>query len=123
MATITRSLPCRLTKDELADRIKQMGQVSAELNRLEAESSEQKAKLKELTACIKDSVRAQRELAGAVGAGEESRAVKCFAVADAASGRVVISRDDTGEVVEERAMTADEKMDAKQGRLFEAEQE
>lgn len=121
MTTTTKTLPCRLTQGELDERIKELGQVCGELKRMESTRDNLREDLKHTKITIKELEQAQRGLADIIGSGHEVRPVSCSFSISEMNGRVMISRLDSGEVIEDRPATPDELAAARQGQLFAAE--
>lgn len=109
LRTETRHLPVRLTSDELLDRGTRLSAViqdfNAEENRQIDMKTQMKARLTELDA-------KKTQLAIVIGRREEDRDVSCDVFAD--YERLVIDtvRQDTGEVVNTRKMTEEERQRA-----------
>lgn len=103
---VTRSLPCRLTDPELLTKADELSvvvqEVSAEEDRQTDVKAQMKAKLTELDA-------RKTRLAITIGRKEEYRDVRCELQADVQAGTVTVIRTDTGESLETRPMTEDEK--------------
>lgn len=106
---VTRSLPCRLTDSELLTKADELSvvvqEVSAEEDRQTDVKAQMKAKLTELDA-------RKTRLAITIGRKEEYRDVRCEVQADAQAGTVTVIRMDTGEALETRPMTEDERQRA-----------
>ena len=100
-----RRLPCKLTQAEFNGKALEFAQLDEELDQLEA-------KRKAANEGYKDrigGVNARRsELRRIVVKREEERDVQCTWHADWASKSMLLRRDDTGEVVQARTMTAEE---------------
>ena len=92
-------LPCELSKDEVA---KREHDLFATIEELDALNEKHKGERKPLKARI-ESIRKQlRE-------GSEVRAIECEERHDERTGRVMVVRLDTEEVIDERAMTVNER--------------
>lgn len=104
--TITRNLKCELTEGELLAYGKEM----AEEEKKVEEAEEEKATVtKALGERIKYHSQMARNKAKLINNGYEYREVACDQTFDYPRGLVTITRKDTGDVIEERAMTADER--------------
>lgn len=114
MARMTRRLPCPLTERELEDRRDKIASTVETEEQLEAQK-------RELTADLRDQlkeVRAdRRKLARQIMTRSEDRDVEVAEHLDDKTFTVSWVRQDTLEVVEERAMTEDETARARQGTL------
>lgn len=104
----TMRLPVKLDDEELLDRgqqlVKNMRKAAAAEEARDAENKKRKgeiAMLDEITA----------KLSGAIALGTEERDVECEVRKDYRHGRVTTVRTDTGEVVDERTMTAQERQE------------
>lgn len=95
----TRELPCELTPAELAARADAMAEAELAVERLKLERGE-----------VSDAIKAQRllrrKLAGVIDTGIERRDVRCVWTEDFTHNCFHLVRQDTGEVVDTRAMTA-----------------
>lgn len=99
-------LPVRLTEQERVSRGRELAQTLSDIKSEESRAEMVKASLKSAMA----SLEARRdELGVVVQRGEEIRSVKVQDVADDSALRIARVRMDTGEVLTEREMTADEK--------------
>lgn len=103
---VTKSLPCKLTEEEVLKYGREMARALSERDRIQSEldgiKSEYKAKISEQTALIeKFSVR--------VHSGIESRDVECEETKNWTKINVEVKRLDTGSVIESRPMREDEK--------------
>ena len=100
-ATIIRELECKLTQKEWRERARRLAQSPVERAGLETEAkrvaSEYKTKIGKLE-------EEERRLASAVREGVEYRDVACHEEKRLEQNAMVLLRDDTGEVVEERPM-------------------
>ncbi|HXU04975.1 MAG TPA: hypothetical protein VN903_28640 [Polyangia bacterium] len=99
-------LPCLLTDSEFRDRAKQLANVEADMGALDARHESMKQQIKQETAAL-ESRRA--ELSGIVDRGSEFRMVAIEIRHNFATGRVLTTRLDTGEIYNDRPMTADER--------------
>lgn len=103
---VVLELRCELTAEE--QRLK--GIQLADLDQKIAAKQEQKKLQNELiTDELKDLSRQVAEIALEVRQGWEERQIPCLATYDYALAKVVTCREDTGQVVDERAMTEDER--------------
>jgi len=102
----TEQLPCALTDADLAQIARAIGGKRHEIQDLEAKKRQATDHYKALI----DGAQAKAdELAEAARAGVEQREVLCVEVFVWRAGKVTVRRDDTGEVVRERAMTVEER--------------
>lgn len=102
----TEQLPCALTDADLAQIARAIGGKRHEIQDLEAKKRQATDHYKALI----DGAQAKAdELAEAARAGVEQREVLCVEAFVWRAGKVVVRRDDTGEVVRERAMTVEER--------------
>lgn len=104
----TMQLPVKLDDEELLDRgqqlVKNMRRVAAAEDARENENKKRKgeiALLEEITA----------KLSTTIAAGTEDRDVECEVRKDFRHGRVTTVRNDTGEIVDDRTMTAAERQE------------
>lgn len=121
MTLTTKTLMCRLEQGEIDERIKELGRVCGELRRMEPVRDDLREDLKQTKITIKDLEKTQRELADIVGSGQALRPVSCSISVYAGTGSFTLSRLDTGKVIEERPATSDELAEARQGKLFAAD--
>lgn len=101
----TRSLYCALTQPEFNARATEYAKADQDLEALELEKKQVNDEIKDK---IGGAVTEQRRLRRIVLERREKREVSCTWYADWASKSMLLRRDDTGEVVEARTMTADE---------------
>ena len=102
----TEYLKCELTKDEVAAAANNLAKLLDDYQALEAQLTSIKAEFKaKLEKCDAD-VRIKQRL---VRDKYEHRYVECDVEYNYSTGTVKITRKDTGEIVEERAMTLGEK--------------
>lgn len=103
---VTRELPVKLTESEMADVARAMGRADEERRVMEShakvENDRWKDRIKGLDARISD-------LASKAHLGMEARPVKCLETYDYRLGEVRVVRTDTGEALETRPMTSDER--------------
>lgn len=97
--TETRQLPVQLTEAELLTRGEAMSKAELRIEALKAERSD-------LTKLIGIEVKARAELAHAIDCGTEERPVRCAWVEDWSANAVNLVRQDTGEIVDMRPMSA-----------------
>jgi len=100
-----RFLPVRLGETELVERAKELARSQQDIASLE---EQKKTATADLTAQIKKGKQESRELTRIVSSGIEDQDVDCTIHMNYEDKRVMVTRDDTGEVVEERSMSADE---------------
>jgi len=113
--TYEELVECPLTPEDQDAKRLRLETVDREIIRLE---EEKKAASKVFVNQIKP-LQAEREsILEALDAGTEKRMVECYERRDDRLGKVEIRRVDTDEVVEERAMTIEEREAAQQGDLF-----
>jgi len=111
--TITRHLQCPLTPAEKFEKHEQLVQTLNDLERLE----ENFAMLKEQhKANVKSRQCSIKELSHDLGAGFVMRPIACEQVPDLPTNRMLTKRLDTGEQIDERALTVDELKRAAQGK-------
>lgn len=113
--TYTELIECTLSEEERDDKRKHLESVDRELIRLEVEK---KAAAKVFTNQIKPLEAERDTILQALDSGTEKRQVEVYERFDDRLGKVEVRRVDTDEVVEERAMTAQEREDSAQGDLF-----
>ncbi len=102
----SEQLPCALTDADLAQIARAIGGKRHEIQDLEARKRQATDHFKALI----DGAQAKAdELAEAARAGVEQREVFCVETFHWQTGKVVVRRDDTGDVVRERAMTVEER--------------
>jgi len=103
---ITQRLKCVLTEDEIKKAAKSLSACTDELKSLEEEKKAMSDNFKsQITAC-----EAQQSLSSALVRDEyEYRRVDCNKILDYKNSTVQVVRTDTGEVIENRDMLADEK--------------
>lgn len=107
-ATYKRQLPCKITDEESQAK----GSKAAKLQDQAEELQEQlNISLKDLRADIKQKRGEIRGLLKEIAAGTEDRDVVCYDDKDFRKGEIRTHRADSGEVVDRRAMTADERQE------------
>lgn len=104
--TITRNLKCVLTESELLVYGKEMAEQEKKAEEIEDEKA---AVTKALGEQVKYHSQMARSKAKLINDGFEFREVACDQTFDYPRGLVTVTRKDTGDVIEERAMTADER--------------
>lgn len=106
---VVRNLPCRLTGDELLTRADELSVVVQETTAEEGRQTDVKAQMK---ARLTELDARKTRLAITIGRKEEYRDVEVELVADIQAQTTSIYRTDTGEVVETRPMSEQEKQAA-----------
>ena len=110
----TKDLPAKLTPEEIENRSRQLARQIETI----AEVEEEKAKnARQFGEKLKGMRLLAMTLAHAVSSGEEARPVLCSERADYRRFTIETYRHDTSEVVESKAMTADQVEEARQGHL------
>lgn len=104
-----RNLPCRLTGDELLIRADELSVVVQETNGEEVRQADVKAQMK---ARLTELDARKTRLAITIGRKEEYRDVEVELVADIQAQTTTIYRQDTGEAIETRPMSEQEKQAA-----------
>jgi len=107
----TRLLWAPFAEDEVRHKYESLSNVTLQIDQHE---EEKKNLTGSLTARIKALKTEQKALARELHAGGEKRNVDCEVIRDLGRGLYVIMRKDTGEVIESRPLTAEER----QGRMF-----
>lgn len=102
----TRSLPVRMTDVELGRKGQELADAEIRLARLEEKKRESAADFRHAVAKVKEEI---AELASVVESGEERREVEVYEQADEISEMVILRREDTGEEVERRPMTMEDR--------------
>ncbi len=114
---LIRQLPVALTSDEL----KSYGtELAATIGRIGVIEVERKASAVAFKARLEELDLQVHDLAADISAKHTLRQVECSEHQDARRAVVELVREDTGEIVEVRAMTAAELSEARQVRLFDA---
>ena len=103
---VFRTLKCVFTEKETAELGRKLAACRREINRLEDELDSIK---KKYAGDIKEQEGSQTALSESLNTGWEMRRVACEMVKNFKTGTVVITRKDTKEPVEERAMTGEER--------------
>lgn|SRR5512141_1129 len=109
-----RKLPCPLPEDDLIERAHQIGELDAKMEVLEEKVQGHKDQIKGLNTQIETYATEIREHARAVRSGCVERPVDIRTEISPGLQTTQVIREDTGEVIEERPSTPDER----QGRLF-----
>lgn len=103
---ITRKCPVDLTRDELLEAGEDLASAQSHLDATHAElkavKSEYKGRLDEIASRI-------GRLTSKIGSKSEVRDVACVHTSDFTNGRIIITRTDTGKILEDRPMTESEK--------------
>lgn len=105
VTTVQRELPCQLSDDQIIERANAMADLDAEISKLKDRRKSVNQKIRE-----KDDERLK--LSDEVEKGTELRMVTCRVDEDFAHNVVRIVRNDTGETVEERPMTAADRQES-----------
>ena len=100
-----RELSCKLTEAELLLRGDEMADAELRIEQLKLERSG-------VSESIKHQRELRRKLAGAIDAGKELRDVRCAWIEDFVHNCYHLVRQDTGEVIDTRAMTGDDRQEA-----------
>ena len=103
---ITRDLPVHLTADEQRLKGEQLAKLHSDRRHAESEKSRMAA---EFTGKLKALDQQINDLADQVKECREIREVECHEHKDHTAGFVYLIRDDTGEIVESRAIRPDER--------------
>ena len=104
MKTVYRTLPVRLSRTDVDGRARKLASVHAEYSRTE---EQEKEAMKEFADTLR-SLRAEADsLSRVVNSGIEDQAVECTWEPEGPA--MVLRRSDTGEEIERRAQTADER--------------
>ncbi len=104
MKTVYRILPVRLTKSDVDSRARKLAQVHGEYTRTE---DQKKDAMKEFSDTLKSLRDESDTLSRVVNSGIEDQAVECLWEPEGTA--MVLRRSDTGEEIERRAQTADER--------------
>jgi hypothetical protein len=105
----TRKLPVQLTDDELQQRSQAL---VGNIKQTDALKEEKKTATSEFKARIGACNDVTKRLTEIISSGKEERDVECEMTKDYKGGTVTVVRLDTGEVVETRPMTADERQES-----------
>jgi adenylosuccinate lyase len=105
-ATIVRELECKLTPKEWKERARRLAQIPVERAELEEEAKTTAAKFKSQ---IDDMKKDERRIAREVREGTCFRDVLCHELQNFDQNTVELVRDDTEDVVEQRAMSGAER--------------
>lgn len=98
---VSRDLPCKLTTEEKLDLLEQIGAVGGEIQDLEA-------KIGEINANKRPKVKERKKLERIAEKGEQVKTIMCE-VHEGPGVNIRIVRLDTGETVEQRPMTPEER--------------
>ena len=104
----TKRLPVQLNEDELRER---GDALAGSVQQTAALVEEKKAQDAEINGKIKLSKEITRKLSGNIATKTEDREVECDQTKDFERGIVTTFRSDTGEQVDQRAMTAEERQE------------
>lgn len=106
---MVESLPCQMSKEEIAMKSSQMAGKLDELNTVEASKASETKRMGEEMKRLKSQL---DHLGTEVRHGIEYRPTECYEVPRYRELKVDIVRDDTGEVVRSRAMHPNERQEA-----------
>lgn len=115
----TRKLPVQLTEEEIQQRSQAL---AGNLKKTDVLKEEKKASTSEFKARIDACNDITKKLAEIITSGKEDRDVECEMIKDFKRNTVTITRTDTGEVVDERPMTEDERQEKMWGQESEPRQ-
>ena len=101
----TRSLKCLLLQSEKLQKAEELATVTQQLAQLEEEKKEVSDRMKSR---ITEASARQSVLAATVASGYEYRQTDCEILRDWEGKRIIVTRLDSGEVIEERAMLENE---------------
>lgn len=107
--TFIRKLPCRLTNEEREQRLHEAKEKTDEVDSLDSELAELSEMAKEVKGKRVAAQARVTELVRILEAGEETREVPCFYRFHLESNAVTLHRIDNEDVIEERAMTQEER--------------
>jgi len=99
-------LPCKLTSSEFVERAQALAQTTADIASEESRADSLK---KQLNAKMAELEAKRQALSAVVQRGEEFRDVACEYTRDFDAGVVYTLRKDTGEIMDERPMRAEER--------------
>lgn len=102
----TRLLMVDLTDEDVADRKNKLVKAESELQKVSAEKAEAMA---DFNSTLKDRRNEIRTLVAAIQTGSEEREVECYERRDEKRGAMETVRADTGEVIHDRPLTAEER--------------
>lgn len=107
METVTtKVLPVKLTEQEVAEKAKQLALLDQQKKALEEKKKAQASLIKGQVEIVEEEM---AELFHAVSKEEERREVECNRMFDYDTGTASLYRSDTGELLESREMTAEER--------------
>lgn len=104
---VTRMLPVALTHDEQRELIQQQYVAEADI---EAAGVERKDLGRKLNRRVDDNRKKIAEIKRVIASGRQDREVECEETLDYQAGQVRVHRLDTGELVEERELTQEERL-------------
>ena len=104
--TLFKEVRYKFTQEEMKTIAQEMAEAVSRLDNLEEELQEVRAGFKEKMAKAQKTV---KQCAAKIRSGWELRTIECRLEKEFATNTVRIYRQDTGELVEERAMTAEER--------------
>lgn len=100
-----RMLPCKLSHDEVENKGKALAHAYDEYCRIEEQKKAQNSVFKEQLDAARDEMGVLRTL---IKTGYEARVVTCVWVYEWSAGKRAMVRQDTGQVVDEQAIPAEE---------------
>lgn len=115
MTEMTKTLPVRLTEEEIALRSRMLAGAVKDREAVKLEAKASATEFKERLAEIESKI---TDAAEAVHTGKEHRLVVVYERIDARRFQIDIIRTDSGDIVESRAMTKEEIDDASQTKMF-----
>lgn len=107
-ATETRELTCDLSDEDVIERAKALAHALSEVNVLEVQ---RRASAKHFGEDIKALEREVEKLAVSIRTRQELREVECLEKREFRTNEVVVVRTDTGDVIDSRAMTIEERQE------------
>lgn len=116
---VTRHLPCPLTDAEVSDRVREAKATGDAILELTGRIARLAEDTKAAKADVDLKQRDVRRLVKIADAREEPRDVECRWTYDLASNSATLVRLDSGEMVESRAITSEERKELEQRPLFE----
>lgn len=118
---VTRSLPVPLTDAEVADRVREAKGRTDDIAKAHDTLADLSTKTKATKEDIEFHQREVKRLVKIADAREEDRSVPCRWTYDLAANTATLYRTDSGELVESRAMTSEERREIEQKPLFTAQ--
>ena len=103
---VTKPLAVVLTEQEVLQYGRDCARAQADRDRI---ISEAKSVAKDYAAQVSEQDAIIAKLSPRINSGKETRDIMCYQVSNWNMGRVMVSRSDTGEVIEDRPMREDEK--------------